>query len=496
MRLTFLLLLTLVSCEVVSLPDRGCVPSFREAPRDFKICKTRLCFVLLPEKQYVIPEPGLRFPPSRPFRCLDNDKYAGVFFEVVKGASKRVPEVKKAMCIYGGRNCSFDSSVRFVEDNAKFNNRYRFIAGGFLLFMPHRRTKYTVHSQPWSSEKMVVLFRHDGAKRSFRFAWNQVFQPYSGKGWGLLLGFMSLFCIALAIHTYRFSPARSFRGLIRWFALSNPSERGVWETASWASLRLAVIVFFAVSILLYEVSYLISSDPENIGNIEELKSLGLENFAIVEGDASETIFKYAVGWEGNKRKVPWVPVKTLEDAIALVRNRTVKYAFSFELIVATILRRDNLCEEISVIPTVKRDYGGWYYGTSISRNLRQRIDKALASLVLEDLPRKSMNDFGMSTLNCWNFTGELNYKVLLFILLLTVGPILLKHVAALILSCYWPDIENPDSSTAEELKVVSDPIPEEDIPQVLPFNSSSSQFSDISSISKHDSPVLTYLKTS
>ncbi len=493
--LTVLVVFALVSSQGVTVPNRGCVSAFRKGSPDFEVCKTKLCFVILPEKPYVILEPRTESPPSRPFPCLNNDDYSGVFFDLLKRAGKDVQELQDAMCIYGGRECSFDNSVRFVEDNAKVNERYRFIAGGFLLFMPHRRTLHTVHSQPWSSEKMVVLLRNDGSKRSFRFAWQQVFQPYSNKGWGLLLGFMCLFCIALGIHTYRFSPARSFRGLIRWFALSNPSQRGVWETASWASLRLAVIVFFAVSVLLYEVSYLILSDSDDIGDIEELKSLGLANFAVVEGDASETIFKYALGWGNSKRRIPWVPVKTLDDAITLVRNKTVKYAFSFELIAGTILRRDNLCNEISAIPTAKRDSGGWYYGISISPLLRQRIDKALATLVLEDLPRKSMKAFGMSPLNCGNLTGELDFKVLLFILLLTVGPILLKHIVALILSCYWPDIENPVIPPDVESRMGPKAVPEEYNPHASTSNSSSSQISDISSITKNDSSRSTYSKT-
>ena len=36
-----------------------------------------------------------------------------------------------------------------------------------------------------------------------------------------------------------------------------------------------MVAFFAVSILLYEVSYLILPDPDNISNVEEFRSLGL-----------------------------------------------------------------------------------------------------------------------------------------------------------------------------------------------------------------------------
>ncbi len=200
-------------------------------------------------------------------------------------------ESREAMLIYGGRNCSFDNSVLFVEDNARHNPAYRFIAGGFLLYMPHRRTLCTVHSQPWSSERMVVSVLRDGAKRSFKFQRNRVFQTTSIERWSILIGFMCLFCIALGIHSYRFSQAKIFRELIRRPPLSRPSERRVCETVSWPTLRLAVVVFFAVSILLYEVSYLILSDPVNISNVEDYSSLGLNKNAVLEGEAYETTFR-------------------------------------------------------------------------------------------------------------------------------------------------------------------------------------------------------------
>ncbi len=169
---------------------------------------------------------------------------------------------------------------------------------------------------------------------------------------------------------------------------------------------------------------------------------GLNNNAVVEGDASESIFRYAVGWENKTGNLPWAPLKTLDDAVDSVKKKTVKYAFSFESKGATMLRRDNLCDKIYAVPMVKRYSGGWYYGISIPRELRQEIDPALAILVLEDLPRKSSRAFGESLLNCGNLTGKLDCKVLLFILLLTVGQILVKNIAALILSCRWSGIEN------------------------------------------------------
>ncbi len=109
-------------------------------------------------------------------------------------------------------------------------------------------------------------------------------------------------------------------------------------------LRLAVVVTFAVPTLLYEISYIMLSVNENINNIEELRSFGLNNYTVIEGDIFLTIFKHTVGWEIKKEKVQWVQVKTLDDVLASVRNNTVKYVFSFDLMEATIFRCGGLCD--------------------------------------------------------------------------------------------------------------------------------------------------------
>ncbi len=392
--------------------------------------------MILPENPYVIPNPEVESPSSRLFRCLDNDASSGVFFDVLKRAGKSVPEVREARCVYGGRNCSFDNSVRFIEDTAKLNGSHRFIAGGFLLFMPHRRTQYTIHSQPWFSEKMVVLHRPGGARRLFESAWRQVILPFSNTACLLSFGIVSLLCIARRFIDFRLSGKRRTRPSVRWFDFSKPNAQGVSETACF--------VFFAGLILAYEVACLAMLDPVNISNIEGLKSLGLRNYAIVEGDASETLFRYAVGWENEKGKVPWVPVRTLGDAITLVRNKSVKYAFSSETAVATILWRDKLDDEICAIPTVKRDSGGWYYGIGIPRRLRQKIDKALGTLVLDDVPRKSLEGLELPPIDCGKLAVALDYKVLIFFPLLIVAAIIIFRSAPSILSLRLPDIHRPD----------------------------------------------------
>ncbi len=76
-------------------------------------------------------------------------------------------------------------------------------------------------------------------------------------------------------------------------------------------------------------------------------------------------------------------------------------------------------------------------------------------------------------------------------MLLTVDPILLKHITSLTLSYYWPDIENPGIPTSLAPKTEPEEDTEECIPQASNSNSSSSQFSQISCITKNDSsPVI------
>ncbi len=74
---------------------------------------------------------------------------------------------KKLCAFMGAQFVLFDNSVRFVEDTVKLNASYRFIFGGFLLFLAHRQTPYTIHSHPWFYENLVVLSLYDGAKNTF-----------------------------------------------------------------------------------------------------------------------------------------------------------------------------------------------------------------------------------------------------------------------------------------------------------------------------------------
>ena len=329
-----LIFFKLGSCQLTEIPDRGCVSSFQTSQGDFEICKKELCFLVINEKPYVFQGPVPTAAPSKPFLCRDHDmlypKLTGLFFEILHGVSKLVPQVRESRCIYADPKCTSDNTVRFVGDVAKKDPSCRFVAGGYLLFLEHRRTRYTIRSHPWASDTMVVLFRPENAQKSFAQAWKQVLQPFEIDGWIFLLCYGLIFLLDVAIHSCRFSSARTLRRFMKWLASNDPSERGVWETASWNSLKFAVVVFCAVLILLYELSvvnFIIQGPDLLVDVISQLKTLRLWNFAVVKGAASKTVFKYAVGWNGKRRKFPWVRGGSLEEIIELVKTKTVKYAF-------------------------------------------------------------------------------------------------------------------------------------------------------------------------
>ena len=463
--LKLLMIFTVVTSQQTSIPDRGCVSSFQTAPSNFEICKTELCFVILKDYPFVLINSTLESEEPQPFLCRDHDilypKTKGLFFDVLQGVSEYVPEVRNAQCIFGGKKCSFDNSVRFVEDIVKNEPSYQFVAGGYLVFLFYRRSKYTVHSQPYASDRTVVVFLPENARDSFAEAWKQVFQPFSAHGWGFLFGMLLIFLFGLGLHAKRFSGARGIREFARWFILSKPLDRGVWETASWNSLKLGVAVFFAVLILLYELSivnFILTGPVLLVDNIEQLKTLEVKNFAVVKGSASETIFKYAAGKEDLIGTVPWFQGESSGDIIDMVVKRQIKYAFSVQSTVSNILYLDNLCDKVVAVPMEKRDSGGWYYGTNIPIELRLNIDRAMSKLVLKQKPKVWRNQYGESPLSCGKVTGEIDHKVIMVLFALTVGPFLLKHFVLMALSCCWPDIEhtNTEDIVAEVIEQSSD----------------------------------------
>ena len=121
--ITLLTFFKMGSSQLAEIPDRGCVWLFRRSPEDFEICKTELCFVIINENPYMFLDPALAAAPSQPFFYRDHDilysKLSGLFFDVLRGVSRRVPEVRESRCIYGGSKCICDDTVHFVGYVAK-----------------------------------------------------------------------------------------------------------------------------------------------------------------------------------------------------------------------------------------------------------------------------------------------------------------------------------------------------------------------------------------
>ncbi len=170
-----------------------------------------------------------------------------------------------------------------------------------------------------------------------------------------------------------------------------------------------MVVSCAVLIQLYELSDVnfITQGPDLlVEGISQLKALRLRYFAVVKDAASETAFKYAVGWVGTRGKLPWVRASSLEEIIELVKNKTVKYAFSFKTSVANVLHNENLFNTLVAVPTDRRDVGGWYYSSTVRVEFGRNIGKALSTLVLNQFSNQSRKVYGSSALNCGEVMGR------------------------------------------------------------------------------------------
>ena len=113
---------------------------------------------MINEKLYLFPDPTLSVAPADPFLCRDHDalysKLQGVLFDILRGISKRVPQVREARCVHIDPKCTFDNSEHFVGDVANKDSRYQLVAGRYLPFMEHlihatRCTRSHEHTTQW-----------------------------------------------------------------------------------------------------------------------------------------------------------------------------------------------------------------------------------------------------------------------------------------------------------------------------------------------------------
>ncbi len=454
-------LLSLLTAAYARAPTNTCVPQFwrNDTRALFDACRNNLCFTFVFEEPYVSSTPRFDTADLKPFRCVDHKRHGldGLFFDMVREMADMEDigvnsSMHDALCVYGGDNCTFDDEIRFVHDAVGVGDRHQFIAGGGLLFMEHRRTNLTIHSQPWFTDSIVVLHRPEFARHSFSSAFIQIFQPFKGTGWVVVAAFSLLLWIGLGVHVVRFSPVRKPRALLRWF-FQHQRQQGMWELATWNVQKVAVVVFFSVLLLLYEISvvgFVLQGPDKVITSTAQLKHEKLQQFTMVRGSVSETIFKYAVGRidEKGSRKPEWGRAQNLDEMIdTIMKNRRgkVRFIFTFESTVRNYLYRRNLCNEITVAKLEKTLGGGWYYGASVPKDVRVRIDKALSVLDLMNVPRKSFTEHGIIPIDCGDrLAHKIGHEVLLILLLLTVGPLMALYGLFMLLSVYWKDKVAPE----------------------------------------------------
>lgn len=124
--------LLILTCSSEECKVGNCFPDFASKTEQFDICKTNLCFLVLPEPPFVLRNAVLEKEPALPIPC-NNPKLEGIFFGMLKSMpslTRDNPLIPDGKCIYAGSKCSFDGSLCFMKEVQLKNSDHLFIAGG------------------------------------------------------------------------------------------------------------------------------------------------------------------------------------------------------------------------------------------------------------------------------------------------------------------------------------------------------------------------------
>jgi len=235
----------------------GCFPEFARNPSEFEVCKTRLCHLILPEPPYVSNNAKLENQPSLPFECSklirekDYPGLEGMLFDILDEIASNAEDssiLKKPMCIYGGSSCSFDGALEFVQDAMKAKSTHQFIASGFYIHLPHRRTEYTKQSAAWRSLGSVLMYLSEGDSNSWYTAIRRIFIPFETGAWGVVAGYGLAILTLFIIFVILFLPKWEPDSAMKWFFTLDHTDRdediNYIQIITWRNLKLALQVFF------------------------------------------------------------------------------------------------------------------------------------------------------------------------------------------------------------------------------------------------------------
>lgn len=441
----FILVLILGSSDATN----PCFSNFYTNSAAYEICKEKPCFLMLYEAPYVFSTIRLMEEPALPFACNKIQRknkhrgLKGLFFDIVDGISSIQEESGNAtefMCIYeSSPKCSFDNTIRFMQEAAMSNSTgHQFIAGGYFIFLPHRRTTHTVQSAPWVSADTVLLYRRDWSLNSFGNAQKSIVLPFNWDAWVVVALFLILIFIGFFIYILNFLPCREFIPAMYWIFVGERNvvhgNDDVFELVAWETLKLSLKVLATVLILLYEIAvafFIFRGSPPLINDIKQLQSLEVEQIAVWKEAAQETILARYVDIDGQyiglnaTKPPPWHRYNSQFEMIELLMNGKVKYVLTFDDILRYFLYQQRLCGKVSTAGLRKKELGGWYYSSALSKNVTDSFDKALLELHLDRTSILGETKYGEKSLDCGDAEQNVDGKVMSLLLMYTIVPILL-----------------------------------------------------------------------
>jgi len=348
--------------------------------------------------------------------------------EMADKEDARRTDLKDAMCIYGGSRCSFDGTIRFMQDAMQNNNTHMFIAGGYFTNLPHRHSLYTLPSAPALTTNMVLLYNQANELNGIDHAFRTITGPFMPGAWIMVEVFGLALLSFFAIFYFRFRPRDN---ALAWFFNERRNEHGL-EATTWFFLKTAGIVFFAGIVLLYEVGIAVNifrgGDPF-VEDIEQLKTLDLPMLAVPAGGASEIILKkFTISSKySDPTEFPWMRVTpSLSETVDLLQKGRAKYVFTFDKFARHVLFEKRLCNQLTLDFLQKQQTGGWYYSNNIPRPIVEWIDKEISEWHLAYVP--SSSKYGTRPLDCGSQRKKVDVLEMLLLLVFTVGLLLLLSI--------------------------------------------------------------------
>ncbi len=251
--------------------------------------------------QFVIFDPRTMKGDIQPFPCRERRKYGvgGIFFEITDA----LPPLNNSLCLYAGKECTFDGVAAFIEKNASFKMNYRFATSGLTLLTPSRVSQFLFPSAPILDGKVVIVGDRKvgpSAQEGFR----AVLAAVDSTTWIAFFSVLLLFAILHCMTALAFGRTRSFRSYVQYLlgdpsTLSKGEEKQIYlgefrlaNRLAIISLRTAFSAFMLISILFYEISvvnYLFIRG--SVVDVEHLSTSDLSEYIVPRGAEYENVWR-------------------------------------------------------------------------------------------------------------------------------------------------------------------------------------------------------------